>query len=484
MKLERIAELKLDIPDEISALSFSGLTAHSGEVKEGFLFFGLPGVNVDGAKFSTQAVQAGAKAVVISQDSQLADIEVPVWRCDDPREVLAHLSAQFFPAQPEVIGAVTGTAGKTSVATFLRQIWAFEGKSAASLGTTGVVAPGRDDYGNLTTPDPVSLHRLLDELAQGGVTHAAMEASSHGLDQRRLDGVKLSVGGFTNLGRDHLDYHPNMDEYFAAKMLLFKERLPKGAPAVIFADDAFSKAAIEVAESGGCDVKSVGRAGEFLALKKVEHQQFCQIVELEHNSNFHRIEFPLAGDFQISNALVAAGMAIATGTPAETAFAALEKLEGASGRLELVGKSASGAPVYVDYAHKPEALENVLASLRPFTPGRIVLAFGCGGDRDPGKRQIMGEIAERLADVVIVTDDNPRTENPASIRQAILEACPDAIEIGDRAEAIYQGCAMLQEGDCLVVAGKGHESGQIVGDKVLPFSDHKVVLEALSGVAA
>ena len=484
MKLERIAELNLDVPEEIAALNISGLAANSSEVESGFLFFGLPGVNVDGASFASQAQTNGAVAAVVSMQSEVGDVSIPVWRCEDPRRILAYAAAQFYDNQPQIIGAVTGTAGKTSVATFLRQIWEQDERVAASLGTTGVVAPGRDDYGNLTTPDPISLHKLLNELSNAGITHAAMEASSHGLDQRRLDGVKLSVAGFTNLGRDHLDYHETVDEYLEAKMLLFKERLPKGAPAVIFADDPFSQAAIDAAKEGECNVLTVGRAGDFISLKKVEHLQFGQTVELSHAGKHYRIEFPLAGDFQIANGLVAAGMAIATGTSAEVAFKALEKLQGASGRLELVGKSAKGAPVYVDYAHKPEALENVLSSLRPFTSGCIILAFGCGGDRDPGKRAIMGEIASRLADVVIVTDDNPRTENPDSIRKEILDACVGAIEIGDRAKAIEHGCEILEEGDCLVVAGKGHEPGQIIGDQVLPFSDHDVIRKVLNGVRA
>ena len=484
MKLERIAELNLDIPEEIAAIDVSGISSSSSDIQNGFLFFGLPGVNVDGATFAKQAQEKGAVAAIVSNDSDVVDVSIPIWRSEDPRRVLAHVAAQFYSRQPETIGAVTGTAGKTSVATFLRQIWEADKRVAASLGTTGVVAPGRDDYGNLTTPDPISLHNLLNELAIDGITHAAMEASSHGLDQRRLDGVRLSVGGFTNLGRDHLDYHPTIDDYLEAKMLLFRERLPKGAPAVIFADDPFSEAAITAAKESGCKVLTVGRAGDFISLKKVEHLQFGQVVELLHDGEHYRIEFPLAGDFQIANGLVASGMAIATGTPAKVAFKALETLQGASGRLELVGKSEKGAPVYVDYAHKPEALENVLSSLRPFTSGRIVLAFGCGGDRDPGKRAIMGEIASRLADVVIVTDDNPRTEDPAKVRAAIMAACEGAVEIGDRARAIEHGCEILQEGDCFVVAGKGHEPGQIVGNKVLPFSDHDVIRNVLNGVPA
>ena len=482
MKLEKIAELNLDVPEDIAALNISGIAANSSDVKDGFLFFGLPGTKVDGAKFASQAEKNGAVGAVVSMNSDVGDLTIPVWRCEDPRRILAYAAAQFYPQQPEIISAVTGTAGKTSVATFIRQIWEADNRVAASLGTTGVVAPGRDDYGNLTTPDPISLHRLLQELAKDGITHAAMEASSHGLDQRRLDGVRLSVGGFTNLGRDHLDYHLTVDEYLEAKMLLFRERLPKGAPAVIFSDDAFSQAAIDAATQGGCEVLTVGRAGNFISLKKVEHLQFGQVVELSHAGEHYRFEFPLAGDFQIANGLVASGMAIATGTPAKVAFKALEKLQGASGRLELVAKSLKGAPVYVDYAHKPEALENVLSSLRPFTSGRIVLAFGCGGDRDPGKRGIMGKIASRLADVVIVTDDNPRTEDPAKVRAAIMAACEGAIEMGDRAKAIHYGCEILKEGDCFIVAGKGHESGQIIGDKVLPFSDHDVIALALNGV--
>lgn len=484
MKLEEVAENIPEIPEDMAALEFSGITANSSQAGEGFLFFGLQGSNVDGARFVSQAEANGACGAIVSSSSKVDTVDIPVWKVEDPRRVLAHVAAGFYPNQPGTIGAVTGTAGKTSVATFLRQIWEFDKRVAASLGTTGVVAPGRDDYGNLTTPDPVSLHKLLDELALGGITHAAMEASSHGLDQRRLDGVRLSVGGFTNLGRDHLDYHKSMEEYLEAKMLLFRERLPKGAPAVIFADDPYSKAAINAAREGGCEVLTVGREGEFITLKKVEHQQFGQVVELFHDGRHIRMEFPLAGDFQIANALVAAGMAIATGTKASVAFSALENLKGASGRLELVGKSQNGSPIYVDYAHKPEALENVLSSLRPFTSGKIILAFGCGGDRDPGKREIMGEIASRLADVVIVTDDNPRTEDPAAIRAAILAACEGAIEIGDRGEAIKYGCSLLQEGDCFVVAGKGHEPGQIVGDKVLPFSDHQAIRDVIGEVAA
>jgi UDP-N-acetylmuramoyl-L-alanyl-D-glutamate--2,6-diaminopimelate ligase len=403
---------------------------------------------------------------------------------DDPRLALALAAARFFGRQPETMVAVTGTSGKTSVAAFTRQIWEQAGFAAASIGTTGVVAPGRNEYGSLTTPDPIALHKLLMELATAGVTHASMEASSHGLDQRRLDGVRLKAGAFTNLGRDHMDYHPTVEDYHRAKLRLFDALLPKGAPAVIFADDPWSAPTVAAAKAAGLTVLTVGRHGDFLTLKRVEHERHRQRAEVEHDGQLYEIDLPLAGDFQIYNALVAAGLAIATGTPAARAIAALEKLKGAPGRLDLVGTTAEGAPVYVDYAHKPDALENVLTSVRPFTTGRVVVVFGCGGDRDRGKRPIMGEIATRLADVVIVTDDNPRSEVPAEIRAAILAAAPGAIEIGDRRRAIHDAVSMLHAGDTLIVAGKGHEEGQTVGAETLPFSDHEEVRAALRERAA
>ncbi|MGN6582607.1 MAG: UDP-N-acetylmuramoyl-L-alanyl-D-glutamate--2,6-diaminopimelate ligase, partial [Rhizobiaceae bacterium] len=329
-----------------------------------------------------------------------------------------------------------------------------------------------------------ALHRLLAELADGGVTHLSMEASSHGLDQHRLDGVRLAAAAFTNLGRDHMDYHPTVEDYHRAKMRLFEDLLPKGAPAVIFADDKWSEATIDVARRAGHDVLTVGRTGAYLRLKRVEHQRSSQRAEIDANGETHEIDLPLAGDFQISNALVAAGLAISTGTPTAVALSALEHLTGAPGRLELVGAAAGGAPVYVDYAHKPDALENVLSAVRPFTTGRVVVVFGCGGDRDRGKRPIMGEIATRLADIVIVTDDNPRSEDPAAIRSAILEAAPGAIEIGNRHEAIREAIGMLRSGDTLIIAGKGHEEGQTIGSRTLPFSDSSEARRALAETAA
>jgi UDP-N-acetylmuramoyl-L-alanyl-D-glutamate--2,6-diaminopimelate ligase len=306
-----------------------------------------------------------------------------------------------------------------------------------------------------------------------------MEASSHGLDQSRLDGVRLSAAAFTNLGRDHMDYHPTVEHYMASKMRLFDTLLEKGAPAVIYADDEWSGVAIDAARKAGLDVRTVGRKGEYLTLKRVEHFRHKQTAEIHAGGEIFEVHIPLAGDFQVANALVAAGLAMSTGVPAAVAMAALEKLIGASGRLELVGHAKNGALAYVDYAHKPDALENVLTSVRPFTTGRVIVVFGCGGDRDKGKRPIMGEIATRLADVVIVTDDNPRSEVPAVIRSEIMAAAKGATEIGDRAEAIRGAVGMLQSGDTLIVAGKGHEEGQTVGTVTLPFSDHAELRKAL-----
>ncbi|TIT20070.1 MAG: UDP-N-acetylmuramoyl-L-alanyl-D-glutamate--2,6-diaminopimelate ligase [Mesorhizobium sp.] len=484
MKLKNLAGI---LPVEGTAsfdMEVTGISSDSRQVTRGVVFFALTGSKADGAAYAADAASRGAAAIVVGKGSAVAGLPVPVLVVDDPRLALALSAARYFGKQPQIMVAVTGTSGKTSVAAFTRQIWEQAGLVAASIGTTGVVAPGRNEYGSLTTPDPVALHRLLKELAEAGVTHASMEASSHGLDQRRLDGVKLAAGGFTNLGRDHMDYHPTVEDYHRAKLRLFDALLPKGAPAIIFADDPWSEPTIKAARAAGLNVLTVGRHGDFLRLKRVEHERHRQRAEVEVDGVLHEVDLPLAGDFQIANALVSAGLAISTGTSVDKALMALEKLKGAPGRLDLVGTAADGAPVYVDYAHKPDALENVLASVRPFTTGRVIVVFGCGGDRDRGKRPIMGEIATRLADVVIVTDDNPRSEVPETIRAAILEAAPGAIEIGDRRKAIHEAVGMLHAGDTLIVAGKGHEEGQTIGTETLHFSDHEEVRAALREQAA
>jgi len=478
----RFSEFADVLPSENSlsgAFDVSAITSDSRHVAPGALFFAVAGSKADGAAYAADAEKRGAAAIVAGVGSELGALTIPAIRVEDPRRALALSAARFYGAQPATMVAVTGTSGKTSVASFTRQIWEHDGLAAASIGTTGVVAPGRNDYGSLTTPDPVALHKLLAELAASGVTHATMEASSHGLDQRRLDGVRLAAAGFTNLGRDHMDYHPTVEDYLNAKLRLFDTLLPKGAPAVIFADDPYSAPAIKAASAAGHDVRTVGRNGDFLQLKRVEHERYRQRAEIAAGGEIFEVDLPLAGDFQIYNALVAAGLAISTGVPFAKAMKALEKLKGASGRLELVGTAPNGAPAYVDYAHKPDALENVLNSVRPFTTGRVIVVFGCGGDRDRGKRPIMGEIATRLADVTIVTDDNPRSEIPAEIRAAIMAAAPKAIEIGDRREAIREAVSMLKAGDTLIVAGKGHEEGQTIGAETFAFSDHDEVRKAL-----
>lgn len=469
-------EINEILKGEAGALDVTGLSADSRTVAPGSVFVAVAGTKGDGAAYVADAVSRGAVAVVSAHP---VEAPVPVLVVSEPRRFLALAASRFHGRQPETMVAVTGTAGKTSVASFTRQIWAHAGLAAAQIGTTGVISPRRIEEGALTTPDPVALHALLATLVADGVTHAAIEASSHGLDQFRVDGVRLAAAAFTNLGRDHLDYHPTMEDYMAAKMHLFDRVLPKGSPAVIFADDPWSGEAIRAANAAGQRVLTVGRAGTYLALKRVEHFRHKQRIEVHAEGEIFEIDIPLAGDFQVANALVAAGLAMATGTPAAVAMAALETLVGAAGRLELVGQTKAGALAYVDYAHKPDALANVLQSVRPFTSGRLIVVFGCGGDRDKGKRPIMGEIATRLADIAIVTDDNPRSEDPVTIRAEIMAAAPGAVEIGDRAEAIRHAVSLLGAGDTLIVAGKGHEEGQKIGSVVLPFSDHVEIRKAM-----
>ena len=465
------------------ARAVAGVTADSRAVRPGFVFFAIPGVKADGLSFASAAVAAGAIAVVTENAPSASLAPAAVARVTDARAALSKAAARFYARQPATIVAITGTSGKTSTAAFTRQIWARLGHAAAALGTTGVVKPSGATYGSLTTPDPVTLHRTLDELAAEGVTHLAMEASSHGLDQRRLDGVRLSAAAFTNLSRDHLDYHATMEDYFAAKMRLFDALLAPGRTAVIDADGDYSDRAMAHARARGQIVFTTGLKGEGIHLLNARAVGAATMIAIEHLGVRHDVRLPLAGDFMVANALVAAGLCIGSGDDPSAVFAALEHLSGAPGRIELVGEHR-GAPVYVDYAHKPDALEKALRALRGAASGRLVVVFGCGGDRDKGKRPIMGEIATREADVVIVTDDNPRSENPATIRAEILAAAPNAIEIADRAEAIKAAIAMLSPGDAIVIAGKGHETGQIVGDTTLPFSDHEAARNALRELGA
>ena len=471
------------IPDSavipgLGALSVTGLSVDSRTVKPGDIFFAIPGSKTDGLGYVPEALGRGAKAVVSEIAVRGLARDVMALVVPDVRIALAHAASRFYGQQPSTVVAVTGTSGKTSVAAFVRQIWASLGHKAASLGTVGLVSPSGEIKGALTTPDAITLHKTLNELAAEGVTHLALEASSHGLDQRRLDGVTLAAGGFTNLSRDHLDYHATLEDYLAAKLRLFTERLPSGAGAVVDVDSEAGKRVAQAAQHRGLAVLTVGRSGTGLTLRETRPEGFVTRLTVEFEGGQHAINLPLAGLFQVQNALVAMGLCIATGSDPASVFAAADRLWGAPGRLERIG-DLGGAPVFVDYAHKPDALEQVLRTLRPYATGNLVVVFGCGGDRDAGKRPIMGEIAARLADRVIVTDDNPRSEDPALIRAAILAAAPGAIEIGNRAEAIDAAVHALEPGDLLVIAGKGHETGQIVGTTTLPFSDHAAARAAL-----
>jgi UDP-N-acetylmuramoyl-L-alanyl-D-glutamate--2,6-diaminopimelate ligase len=481
MKLRDLFSNDATIDPKAEAAVVTGLAVDSRAVKPGDLFFALAGSKTDGARFIDSAISSGAVAVAGDHPPQ-GDLPVPFVTTPNPRRALAQAAAKFYPRQPATIAAVTGTSGKTSVAAFTRQIWQRLGHASASIGTIGLVSPKRTIYGSLTTPDPIALHRQLDEIASEGVTHLAFEASSHGLDQFRLDGVRVSAGGFTNLTRDHMDYHPDVAHYLAAKLRLF-DLVAAGGAAVISADHDCSQAVMDAARARGLRIIAVGGKGdgasEGIRLIAADIDGFAQKLSLEHRGRSHAVRLPLVGAFQIENALVSAGLAIGTGSEPNAVFAALEHLEGAKGRLERVGER-NGAPIFVDYAHKPDALAKALQALRPYARRKLVVVFGAGGDRDAGKRPLMGAIATENADGVIVTDDNPRSENPVAIRAAILSAAKGAKDIGDRAEAIRTAIAGLQPGDALLIAGKGHETGQIVGDRTLPFSDHDAVAAALA----
>jgi len=482
MRLRDLFSDDATIDPRAEAAVVSGLAVDSRAVKPGDLFFALAGRKTDGARFIEAAIASGAVAVAGDHPPSGA-LRVPFVTTPNPRRALALAAAKFFPRQPATIAAITGTSGKTSVAAFTRQIWQRLGHQSASIGTIGLVAPKRTIYGSLTTPDPIALHRQLDEIAREGVTHLALEASSHGLDQYRLDGVRISAGSFTNLSRDHMDYHPDVAHYLAAKLRLFRDLVASGGAAVISADHDCSQAVIAAARAKNLRIVAVGRKGNGAAdgirLIEAEIDGFAQKLALEHRGSRHAVRLPLVGEFQIENALVAAGLAIGTGSEPESVFAELELLEGARGRLERVAER-NGAPIFVDYAHKPDALVKALQALRPYAKRRLVVVFGAGGDRDAGKRPLMGAIAAENADGVIVTDDNPRSENPELIRAAILSTAKGAKEIADRAEAIRTAISALQPGDALLIAGKGHETGQIVGDRILPFSDHDAVASALA----
>jgi UDP-N-acetylmuramoyl-L-alanyl-D-glutamate--2,6-diaminopimelate ligase len=482
MLLKSLIGPEVAAPPGCEDVEVGGLTADSRAIRPGWLFAALAGARTDGGRFIAEAIAKGASAILVAQDTIVPPAPVPVLRAKEPRRALAMMAARFHPNQPAVTVAVTGTSGKTSVAEFARQIFGALGHRAASLGTIGVVKPDGGVYGSLTTPDPVTLHKTLADLAGEGVTHLAFEASSHGLDQHRLDGVRIKAAAFTNLGRDHLDYHPTIDAYLAAKLRLFRDLLEPGQPAVVQADDAVSAVVIAAARERGSRLLTVGTKGEALRLVSAHAEGFAQVLEIAHVGGVVRVRLPLPGAYQASNALVAAGLAMAAGEETGAVLRSLASLKGVKGRLEIVGEANGGLAV-VDYAHKPEALAAALDALRPFATGRLICVFGCGGDRDKGKRPIMGRLAVERADVTIVTDDNPRSERPEAIRAEILTGATGAREIGDREAAIRAAAGMLGKGDVVLIAGKGHETGQIIGDRILPFSDHEAVAAVLADLA-
>jgi len=462
-----------------AALEVTGITADSRAVRPGMVFAALPGARADGRGFIADAVARGA-AAILAPEGTVWPAEAPVRplvTSPDPRRALALMAAAFYGAQPEWVVAITGTNGKTSSVDFLRQIWRDAGRKAASLGTLGLIAEGAPPGPSLTTPDPVALHENLARLARDGVAALAMEASSHGIDQRRLDGVALAAAGFTNLTRDHLDYHGTMAAYRAAKLRLFDTLLPAGAPAIAMADmEAETLTALrDIAAQRRLDLRLVGMGGDALALEATrplpegQHLSFCLAGAR------HEMLLPLPGRFQADNALLALMLALATGVDEHATLAALARLQGVRGRMERAAVLPNGAAIYVDYAHTPDALTRLLAALRPHVAGRLHVLFGAGGDRDPGKRPLMGRAAAEAADRVWITDDNPRSESPAAIRAAVMTGCPEAIDAGAREEAIAKAMGALGPGDVLAVAGKGHESGQEIAGIMHPFDDVAVV---------
>ncbi|MGD9863203.1 MAG: UDP-N-acetylmuramoyl-L-alanyl-D-glutamate--2,6-diaminopimelate ligase, partial [Pseudodonghicola sp.] len=470
----------------------AGLAVDSREVKDGFLFAALPGTRVHGGEFIQYALRMGAAAILTDTrgaaiaETELAASGAALVVVEDPRQALACAAALWFGAQPRVMAAVTGTNGKTSVATFLRQIWTALGHKAINLGTTGVEGAWTAPLHH-TTPEPITLHRVLAEAAEHGVTHAAMEASSHGLEQRRLDGVELTAAAFTNFTQDHLDYHESFEAYFAAKAGLFRRVLPPDGTAVINLQDPRGPEMRAIAAARGQAVLTVGRDSGDLRLLGQRFDATGQDLRFSWGGQTHQARLDLIGGFQAENVLISAGLAIACGDEAGAVFRTLPELTTVRGRMQLVATRDNGAAVFVDYAHTPDAVATALKALRPHVMGRLVAIVGAGGDRDRAKRPLMGRAAAEHADLVFVTDDNPRSEDPATIRAAVMQGAPGAIEIGDRAEAILRGVDALEPGDALLIAGKGHETGQIVGDDVLHFDDAEqasVAVAALDGRGA
>ena len=468
MRLRDLAEVDSD--SEVT-----GFAIDHRKVAQGSVFGAFKGTVFNGEDFIDKAVERGAVAVIARRDARVEG--VPLLADGEPRRLFAALAGKFYAPFPETVVAVTGTNGKTSTVEMARQIWRMSGHRSASIGTLGVTTSDDQVSTGLTTPDIVTFLNNMAGLKRMGISHVAYEASSHGLDQHRCEGVSLAAAAFTNFSRDHLDYHGTMDAYFEAKMKLFEELLPAGKPAVVWTDDPKSGEVAERARQSGHEILTVGREGETIRLVEQAPTALGQTLLLEHSGKSHRLALPLIGAYQASNVLTAAGLVLATGGKWDATFSAMQRVAPVRGRLERAVISRSGVPVYIDYAHTPDALEAAIAALRPHVEGRLITVFGAGGDRDQGKRPQMGAVAMRLSDVVIVTDDNPRGEDPARIRSEVMGGAAGAIEVPGRREAIAEAIRIAREGDIVLVAGKGHETGQIIGDKVLPFDDALVARE-------
>jgi UDP-N-acetylmuramoyl-L-alanyl-D-glutamate--2,6-diaminopimelate ligase len=464
-----------DIAEVDSDSEVTGFAIDHRKVARGSVFGAFTGAVFNGEDFIGEAVDRGAVAVVARPQAPVE--RVPLLADPEPRRLFAELAAKFYAPCPETVVAVTGTNGKTSTVEMTRQIWRMSGHRSASIGTLGVTTSDEQVKTGLTTPDIVTFLSNMAGLKRMGISHAAYEASSHGLDQHRCEGVPLAAAAFTNFSRDHLDYHQTMDAYFEAKMRLFEELLPPGRPAVIWTDDPKSAEVIERARCRSHQVLTVGRQGELIRLVEQSPTALGQALQVEHGGKVYKLGLPLIGAYQASNVLTAAALVLATGGDWDDTFAAMQRVSPVRGRLERAVISRSGVPVYIDYAHTPDALEAAIAALRPHVEGRLITVFGAGGDRDQGKRPEMGAVAMRLSDVVIVTDDNPRSEDAAAIRSAIMAGAPGATEVPGRREAIAEAIRIARDGDIVLVAGKGHETGQIIGDQVLPFDDALVARE-------
>lgn len=461
----------------------AGVSCDSRNVKKNMIFVALPGTVVDGRDYIDAAIDNGAIAVITTGDVKPKGRrkDVVFVNSSEPRLDYAYLASAFYPRRPKVLVAMTGTNGKSSTVEFLRQIWAYAGYKAACFGTLGVSSFNGELPLSHTTPDALVLHETLDGLARAGASHVAMEASSHGLAQYRLDAVMVSAAGFSNLSQDHFDYHGTMENYFKAKSRLFMQLTPKGAPVVINVDDAHGRRLAKLCDKRGLDVMQIGKTAKHIWIVKIIPRASGQDICLEIAGLRYDIALPLAGAFQVYNVVCALGLAIKTGVDIDTAIEALLNLRGVAGRMELAGKTPDGAPIFVDFAHTDDGLEKLLSGLRPHVSGNLNIVFGCGGDRDKGKRAKMGAVAARLADGIIVTDDNPRHENAQKIRDAVMKACPQAENIGGRAKAIARGISQLGPNDALVIAGKGHEKTQIIGSNALPFNDVEEVRKHIKG---